>query len=210
MSITLRTFNSLPSALQSLAIELAITRARQDQYADLKNLVEQSVVAAGAALDVGAIPDLSVDPAKPGAEETVTQQVEAAGPNPDYVDPEIFDPKDNDNKLDALGYILEGLLKAAKPKKHCGRPECQACNAMFGEPEGEKKKPKARFRLFAVKDGSFGPVSIYRNEANLDVYAMVHRGKTSLVEVSDIELITYQAAVEIIRAHGKEDRSILG
>lgn len=212
MSTLIHTFASLPESLRGLAIELAITRARQDQYRDLRGIVEEAVAAAAAAaeLEVKVEKNVAVDPAKPGAEETVTQQVEAGGANPDYVDPEIFDPKENNDALDALGYFLETLLGAVKPEKHCGRPECKACNELFGEVLGEGKANKMRFQQVDRKEGVFGPVDIYRSSINPLVYAIMNRGKTALVESSNIELMPYQAAVEIVRVHGKEDRSIVG
>lgn len=211
MSI-IHTFASLPESLRSLAIELATTRARQDQYRDLRDIVEEAVYAAAAAaeLEVKVEKQVAVDPAKPGAEETVFQQAEAAGSNPDYVDPEIFDPKENNDALDALGYFLETLLGAVKPEKHCGRPECKACNELFGEVLDEGKANKMRFQQVDRKEGVFGPVDIYRSSINPLVYAIMNRGKTALVESSNIELMPYQAAVEIVRVHGKEDRSIVG
>lgn len=215
MSTLIHTFASLPESLRGLAIELALIRARQDQYGNLRNIVEEAVVAAAAAAELEVsvephAPRTAVDPAKPGSEETVTQQVTAGGPNPDYVDPEIFDPKENNDALDALGYFLETLLGAVKPEKHCGRPECKACNEMFGEVLDEGKANKMRFQQVDRKEGVFGPVDIYRSSINPLVYAIMNRGKTALVESSNIELMPYQAAVEIVRVHGKADRSIVG
>jgi hypothetical protein len=209
MSNTLRTFNSLPSALQGLAIELAITRARQDQYADLKALVEQSVVAAGAALEIGVFPELAIDPAKPGAEETAYQEV-AAGPNPDYVDPEIFDPtKEKDDTLDALTYLFGNLAALGKPEKHCGRADCQACNHASGKLE-ETLVSKKRFIQVLQQDGAFGPVYIYQSRTDPKVYALMNKGRTALIESEHITKMPYQAAIEIIRVHGKKDHSIVG
>ena len=212
MSTLIHTFASLPESLRGLAIELAITRARQDQYRDLRGIVEEAVAAAASAaeLEVSVKPHIAVDPAKPGAEETAFQQATAGGPNPDYVDPEIFDPKENSDALDALGYFLETLLGAVKPEKHCGRPECKACNELFGEVPDEGKANKMRFQQVDRKEGLFGPVDIYRSSVNPLVYAIMNRGKTALVESSNIELMPYQAAVEIVCAHGKADRSIVG
>lgn len=212
MSTLIHTFASLPESLRGLAIELAITRARQDQYRDLRGIVEEAVAAAAAAaeLEVKVEKNVAVDPAKPGTEKTVTQQVEAGGPNPDYIDPEIFDPKENNDALDALTYFWETLLGAVKPEKHCGRPECKACNELFGEVLNEGKANKMRFQQVDRKEGVFGPVDIYRSSVNPLVYAIMNRGKTALVESSNIELMSYQAAVGIVRVHGKEDRSIVG
>lgn len=212
MPTLIHTFASLPESLRGLAIELAITRARQDQYRDLRDIVEEAVAAAAAAaeLEVKVEKNVAVDPAKPGTEETAFQQATAGGPNPDYVDPEIFDPKENNDALDALGYFLETLLGAVKPEKHCGRPECKACNELFGEVLDEGKANKMRFQQVDRKEGVFGPVDIYRSSINPLVYAIMNRGKTALVESSNIELMPYQAAVEIVRVHGKADRSIVG
>lgn len=212
MSTSIKSFALLPESLRGLAIELAIIRARQDQHRDLRTIVEEAITAAVAAnsLDLTIHPHVAVDPAKPGTEETAYQEV-AASPDSDYVDPEIFDPASGkDDTLDALTYLFGNLTAMGKPEKHCGRADCKACNHSFGKRKEKQENPKARFRLFAVKDGGFGPVSIYRNESNLDVYALVHRGKTTLVEISDVGLISYQAAVEIIRIHGKEDCSTIG
>lgn len=210
MSNTIRTFNSLPQSLQDLAIQLAITRARQDQYANLRNLVEEAVIAAGAALEVGAMPEVAVDPAKPGEDQTAYQQAEPAGPNSEYKDPEIFDPKSQDSAIDALGYLFSALREAAIPEKHCGRTDCEACNAMFGKPEEKREVNKLRFQQVDHKEGAFGPVDIYRSALKENVYAIMNRGKTALVQSENMSLITYQLAVEIVRAHGKEDRSIVG
>lgn len=208
----IHTFASLPESLKSMAIELALIRARQDQYGNLRSIVEEAVAAAAAAadLEVSVKPRVAVDPAKPGTEETATQQVEAGGPNPDYVDPEIFDPKENNDALDALGYFLETLLGAVKPEQHCGRPDCVACNTMFGEVPDEGKANKLRFQQIDHKEGIFGPVDVYRSSVNPAVYAVMNRGKTALIQSPNIDLLSYQAAVEIVRVHGKEDRSIVG
>lgn len=207
----IHTFTSLPESLKSMAIELALIRARQDQYGNLRNIVEEAVAAAAAAadLEVSVKPHVAVDPAKPGAEETATMQAEPAGVNPEYKDPDIFDPNQDDT-LDALGYFLESLLNAAKPEKHCGRPDCQACNHMFGELKADEPANKMRFQQVDRKEGLSGPVDIYRSSVNPLVYAIMNRGKTALVESSNIELMPYQAAVEIVRVHGKADRSIVG
>ncbi|QPL10881.1 hypothetical protein PP754_gp040 [Pectobacterium phage Possum] len=210
MSI-IHTFASLPESLRGLAIELATTRARQDQYRDLRDIVEEAVYAAAAAadLEVNVKPRVAADPAKPGAEETATMQAEPAGPNPGYKDPGTLDTK-GDDTLDALGYFLKTLLSAAETEKHCGRPECQACNRTFGKLKVTKPVNKLRFQQVDHKDGAFGPVDIYRSALKDDVYAIMNRGKTALVESSNIELMSYQAAVEIVRVHGKADRSIVG
>ena len=215
MSTLIHTFASLPESLRGLAIELALIRARQDQYGNLRNIVEEAVVAAAAAAELEVsiephAPRTAVDPAKPGSEETVTQQVTAGGPNPDYVDPEIFDPKENNDALDALGFFLETLLGAVKPEQHCGRPDCVACNTMFGEVPDEGKANKLRFQQIDHKEGIFGPVDVYRSSVNPAVYAVMNRGKTALIQSPNIDLLSYQAAVEIVRVHGKEDRSIVG
>lgn len=210
MSNTIRTFNSLPQSLQELAIQLAVTRARQDQYANLRNLVEEAVVAAGAALEVGVMPEVAVDPAKPGEHQTAYQQAEPAGPNSDYKDPEIFDPKNQDDAADALSYLFSKLREIAIPEKHCGRTDCEACNAMFGKLESNKFVAKLRFKFLERKNGAFGPVAIYQSAEKTQVYAIVNRGKTAVVEVNDIERLSYQLAVEIVRTHGKKDVSIDG
>lgn len=210
MSNTIRTFNSLPQSLQELAIQLAITRARQDQHANLRILVEEAVVAAGAALEVGVMPEVAVDPGKPGEDQTAYQQAEPAGPNPDYKDPEIFDPKSQDDAADALSYLFSALRDAAIPEKHCGRTDCEACNAMFGKPESEKSLAKLRFKLLERENGAFGPVTIYQSKEKPQVCAVVNRGKTAVIEVNDIGRLTYQLAVEIVRAHGRKDVSIVG
>ena len=212
MSTLIHTFASLPESLRGLAIELAITRARQDQYRDLRSIVEEAVAAAAAAaeLEVKVEKHVAVDPAKPGTEETATQQVEAGGPNPDYVDPEIFDPKENNDALDALGYFLETLLGAVKPEKHCGRPECKACNELFGELKADEQSNKMRFVQVFHQDGAFGPVDIYQSRTNPKVFALMNKGRTALIESDNITQMPYQAAVEIVRVHGKADRSIVG
>lgn len=215
MSTLIYTFASLPESLRGLAIELALIRARQDQYGNLRNIVEEAVVAAAAAAELEVsvephAPRTAVDPAKPGSEETVTQQVTAGGPNPDYVDPEIFDPKANNDALDALGFFLETLLGAVKPEKHCGRPECKACNELFGELKADEQPNKMRFVQVFHQDGAFGPVDIYQSRTNPKVFALMNKGRTALIESDNITKMPYQAAVEIVRVHGKEDRSIVG
>ena len=210
MSNTIRTFNSLPQSLQELAIQLAITRARQDQHASLRILVEEAVIAAGSALEVGVMPQVAVDSAKPGEDQTAYQQAEPAGPNPDYKDPEIFDSKNQDDAADALSYLFSALRDATIPEKHCGRTDCEACNAMFGKPESEKSLAKLRFKLLERENGAFGPVTIYQSKEKPQVCAVVNRGKTAVIEVNDIGRLTYQLAVEIVRAHGRKDVSIVG
>ena len=210
MSTLIHTFASLPESLRGLAIELALIRARQDQYGNLRNIVEEAVVAAAAAAELEVsvephAPRTAVDPAKPGSEETVTQQVTAGGPNLDYVDPEIFDPKGVE---DPLTTFLKALFKV--PEQHCGRPDCKACNELFGEVLDEGKANKMRFQQVDRKEGVFGPVDIYRSSVNPAVYAVMNHGKTALIQSPNIDLLSYQAAVEIVRVHGKEDRSIVG
>lgn len=202
------TFVDLPANVQEMVLSSVYAINKKNGYID-HTAGPAAVAQAIALLEYGKA-EVAVDPAKPGAEETVTQQVEAGGPNPDYVDPEIFDPKENSDALDALGYFLETLLDAVKPEKHCGRPECKACNELFGEVLDEGKANKMRFQQVDRKEGVFGPVDIYRSSINPLVYAIMNRGKTALVESSNIELMPYQAAVEIVRVHGKEDRSIVG
>lgn len=210
MSNTIRTFNSLPQSLQDLAIQLIIIRSQQDQRANLRNLVEEAVVAAGAALEVGVTPEVVFDPAKLGAYQSAYQQAEPSGQNPDYKDPEIFDPKNQDDATDALSYLLSALREAAMPEKHCGRTDCEACNAMFGKPEAKQEVNKLRFQQVDHKEGIFGPVDIYRSALKDNVYAIMNRGKTALVQSENMNMISYQIAVEIVRLHGKEDRSIVG
>ena len=202
------TFVDLPDNVQEMVLSSVYAINKKNGYID-HTAGPAAVAQAIALLEYGKA-EVGVDPAKPGAEETVFQQAEAAGPNPDYVDPEIFDPKENSDALDALGYFLETLLGAVKPEKHCGRPECKACNELFGEVPDEGKANKMRFQQVDRKEGLSGPVDIYRSSVNPLVYAIMNRGKTALVESSNIELMPYQAAVEIVRVHGKEDRSIVG
>lgn len=201
MSNTIRTFNSLPTSLQGLVIELAITRARQDQHSNLINIVEEAVVAAGAALKVGVMPEVSTDPAKPGEDQTAYQQAE-----PQYEDPETFDPK-QDDALDAFA-LLASIFR--KPEQHCGLDDCQACNEMFGKQEAEPETNKMRFVQVFHQDGEFGPVDIYRSRTNRKVFALMNKGRTALIESDNITQMPYQAAVEIVRVHGKADRSIVG
>lgn len=209
MSNTIRIFNSLPQNLQELAIQLAITRAQQFSDVNLRSLVEEAVFAAGALVEYGKA-EVAVDPAKPGEGQTAYQQAEPNGPNPDYKDPEIFDPKNRDDAIDALSYLFSALREAAMPEKHCGRTDCEACNAMFGKPGEKREVNKLRFQQVDHKEGIFGPVDIYRSSVDPAVYAVMNRGKTALIESPDIDLLSYQAAVEIVRVHGKEDRSIVG
>lgn len=217
MSNYIHDFASLPTKVQEVVLASLYEINKNNGYVDPKigkDLVAQAVVMMGYSHpNVTIVPapvSVKTDMAKPGAEETAFQQAEAAGSNPNYVDPEIFDPKENNDALDALGYFLETLLSAGKPEQHCGRPECVACNVMFGEVPDEGKANKLRFQQVDHKEGAFGPVDIYRSALKENVYAIMNRGKTALVESSNIELMTYQAAVRIVRAHGKEDRSIVG
>lgn len=202
------TFVDLPDNVQEMVLSSVYAINKKNGYID-HTAGPAAVAQAIALLEYGKA-EVAVDPAKPESEETVFQQATAGGPNPDYVDPEIFDPKENNDALDALGYFLETLLGAVKPEKHCGRPECKACNELFGEVLDEGKANKMRFQQVDRKEGVFGPVDIYRSSINPLVYAIMNRGKTALVESSNIELMPYQAAVEIVRVHGKEDRSIVG
>lgn len=202
------TFVDLPANVQEMVLSSVYAINKKNGYID-HTAGPAAVAQAIALLEYGKA-EVAVDPAKPGTEETAFQQATAGGPNPDYVDPEIFDPKENNDALDALGYFLETLLGAVKPEKHCGRPECKACNELFGEVLDEGKANKMRFQQVDRKEGVFGPVDIYRSSINPLVYAIMNRGKTALVESSNIELMPYQAAVEIVRVHGKADRSIVG
>lgn len=202
------TFVDLPANVQEMVLSSVYAINKKNGYID-HTAGPAAVAQAIALLEYGKA-EVAVDPAKPGTEETAFQQATADGPNPDYVDPEIFDPKENNDVLGALGYFLETLLGAVKPEKHCGRPECKACNELFGEVLDEGKANKMRFQQVDRKEGVFGPVDIYRSSINPLVYAIMNRGKTALVESSNIELMPYQAAVEIVRVHGKADRSIVG
>lgn len=202
------TFVDLPANVQEMVLSSVYAINKKNGYID-HTAGPAAVAQAIALLEYGKA-EVAVDPAKPGTEETAFQQATAGGLNPDYVDPEIFDPKENNDPLDALGYFRETLLGAVKPEKHCGRPECKACNELFGEVLDEGKANKMRFQQVDRKEGVFGPVDIYRSSINPLVYAIMNRGKTALVESSNIELMPYQAAVEIVRVHGKEDRSIVG
>lgn len=202
------TFVDLPDNVQEMVLSSVYAINKKNGYID-HTAGPAAVAQAIALLEYGKA-EVAVDPAKPGAEETVFQQETTGGPNPDYVDPEIFDPKENSDVMDALGYFLKTLLGAVKPEKHCGRPECKACNELFGEMLDEGKANKMRFQQVDRKEGVFGPVDIYRSSINPLVYAIMNRGKTALVESSNIELMPYQAAVEIVRVHGKADRSIVG
>lgn len=202
------TFVDLPANVQEMVLSSVYAINKKNGYID-HTAGPAAVAQAIALLEYGKA-EVAVDPAKPGTEETAFQQATAGGLNPDYVDPEIFDPKENNDPLDALGYFRETLLGAVKPEKHCDRPECKACNELFGEVLDEGKANKMRFQQVDRKEGVFGPVDIYRSSINPLVYAIMNRGKTALVESSNIELMPYQAAVEIVRVHGKEDRSIVG
>lgn len=217
MSSYIHDFASLPTKVQEVVLSSLYEINKNNGYVDPKigkDLVAQAVVMMGYSHpNVTIVPapvNVKTDMAKPGAEETAFQQAEAAGPNPDYVDPEIFDPKSQDDAIDALSYLFSALREAAMPEKHCGRTDCEACNAMFGKPEEKREVNKLRFQQVDHKEGAFGPVDIYRSSVNPLVYAIMNRGKTALVESSNIELMPYQAAVEIVRVHGKEDRSIVG
>lgn len=218
MSNYIHDFASLPTKVQEVVLSSLYEINKNNGYVDPKvgkDLVAQAVVMMGYSHpNVTIVPapvNVKADMAKPGAEETTFQQATAGGgPNPDYVDPEIFDPKENNDALDALGFFLETLLGAVKPEQHCGRPECVACNELFGEVPDEGKANKMRFQQVDRKEGLLGPVDIYRSSVNPLVYAIMNRGKTALVESSNIELMPYQAAVEIVRVHGKADRSIVG
>lgn len=202
------TFVDLPANVQEMVLSSVYAINKKNGYID-HTAGPAAVAQAIALLEYGKA-EVAVDPAKPGAEETVTQQVEAGGPNPDYVDPEIFDPKENNDALDALGYFLETLLGAVKPEKHCGRPECKACNELFGEVLDEGKANKMRFVQVFHQDGAFGPVDIYQSRINPKVFALMNKGRTALIESDNITQMPYQAAVEIVRVHGKADRSIVG
>jgi hypothetical protein len=209
---SIHTFVALPDSLKSMAIELALIRARQDQYGNLRNIVEEAVAAAAAAadLEVNVKTQVVVDPAKAGAKETVTIQAGAANPNPDYVDPEIFDPKENNDGLDALGYPPETLLNAVKPEKQYGRPKRKVCSDLFGELKADEQPNNLRFVQILHRDGAFGPVDIYQSRIKPKVFAIMNKGCTALIESDNIAQLPYQATVEIVRVHGKADRSIVG
>lgn len=217
MSNYIHDFVSLPTKVQEVILSSLYEINKNNGYVDPnigKNLVAQAVVMMGYSHpSVTIVPNpvnTKIDLAKPGAEETATQQVEAGIPNPDYVDPEIFDPKENNDALDALGYFLETLLGAVKPEKHCGRPECKACNELFGELKADEQPNKMRFVQVFHQDGAFGPVDIYQSRTNPKVFALMNKGRTALIESDNITQMPYQAAVEIVRVHGKADRSIVG
>lgn len=197
------TFVDLPDNVQEMVLSSVYAINKKNGYID--HTAGPAAVAQAIALLEYGTAEVATDPAKPGAEETVFQQAEAADPNPDYVDPEILDPKGVE---DPLTNFLKALFKV--PEQHCGRPECKACNELFGEVPDEGKANKLRFQQIDHKEGLFGPVDIYRSSVNPLVYAIMNRGKTALFESSNIELMSYQAAVEIVRVHGKEDRSIVG
>lgn len=202
------TFVDLPDNVQEMVLSSVYAINKKNGYID-HTAGPAAVAQAIALLEYGKA-EVAVDLVKPESEETAFQQATAGGPNTDYVDPEIFDPKENNDALDALGFFLETLLGAAKPEQHCGRPDCVACNTMFGEVPDEGKANKLRFQQIDHKEGIFGPVDVYRSSVNPAVYAVMNRGKTALIQSPNIDLLSYQAAVEIVRVHGKEDRSIVG
>lgn len=201
------TFVDLPDNVQEMVLSSVYAINKKNGYID-HTAGPAAVAQAIALLEYGKA-EVAVDLAKPESEETAYQAT-AGGPNPDYVDPEIFDTKENNDALDALSFFLETLLGAAKPEQHCGRPECKACNELFGEVPDEGKANKLRFQQIDHKEGIFGPVDVYRSSVNPAVYAVMNRGKTALIQSPNIDLLSYQAAVEIVRVHGKEDRSIVG
>lgn len=187
MSNTIRTFNSLPSSLQGLAIELAVTRARQDQYANLRNLVKEAVVAAGAALEVGVMPEVAVGPAKP------------AGPNPDYKDPEIFDPKAAQNSIESFKEVFSTLLNSIEPKEHCGRADCVACNAVLGE-------LKPEFSYVKSLGGVDGELCIERSNNIAEVYKLTHKDRSVVVGIPQINELNYFVGTQIVKKHGKRNK----
>ena len=67
-----------------------------------------------------------------------------------------------------------------------------------------------RFVQVFHQDGAFGPVDIYQSRTNPKVFALMNKGRTALIESDNITQMPYQAAVEIVRVHGKADRSIVG
>lgn len=168
MSKVIGTFLSLPESLQTLAIELALTRARQDQYLKLSIIVEEAVLAANSALTVGVNPE---------PEAASCQEVTANGSNSPYVDPDVKkETKEVSNDMsDALNFLFRSWIP------------------------------------FGCKDGNFGPVHIYRGRNSTNNYKICNRGKSLVLESNDIDLVPYQAAVELISLHGKAyDDDILG
>lgn len=193
---TIRKYRALTPELQGLAIELAITRARQDQYADLTQVVTNAVIAAGAALSVGeTAPELTaeanVDPAKPGSETTVTATfgIKPDAPNPVQNGAALFDElKTGDDALDALSFVLRAMLGGEK-KEHCGNPECNGCNEHFG-PVTTPAKPKLQLKkldaeayqfnrddwtavAFKYIDNSVNGIAIFRSVKEPNRYALI-------------------------------------
>ncbi|QYN79831.1 exonuclease [Kosakonia phage Kc283] len=202
------TFVDLPANVQEMVLSSVYAINKKNGYID-HTAGPSAVAQAIALMEYGSV-DVAVDPAKPDAEETVTMQAEPTGDNPEYADPEIFDPKEADDAMDALAYFFENILRLKRPEKHCGRPECKACNELFGELKVDEQSNKQRFVQVFHQDGVFGPVDIYQSRTNSKVYALMNNGRTALIESDNITQMPYQAAVEIVRVHGKVDRSIVG
>lgn len=203
------TFVDLPGNVQQMVIDTVVAINKKNGYIDESD-GHKAVAQAISMLAYGSVS--THDEAAPGADQTAYQQAEPAGPNPDYKDPEIFDPKASDDSADALSYLFSVLRDTAIPKMHCGRTDCEACNAMFGKPDAEVKPESNKLSFVQVdhKEGAFGPVDIYRSSTTENVYAIMNRGKTAVIESPNMHLMPYQMAVEIVKVHGKADRSIVG
>lgn len=203
MSNYIHDFVSLPTKVQEVILSSLYEINKNNGYVDPnigKNLVAQAVVMMRYSHpSVTIVPNpvnAKTDLAKPGAEETATQQVEAGSLNPDYVDPEIFDPKENNDALDALGFFLETLLGAAKPEQHCGRPECVACNAVFGE-------LKPEFSYVKSLRGVDGELIVEQSNNVAEVYKLTHKDRSVVVGIPQINELNYFVGTQIVKKHGK-------
>ena len=94
------TFVDLPANVQEMVLSSVYAINKKNGYID-HTAGPAAVAQAIALLEYGKA-EVAVDPAKPGEDQTAYQQAEPAGPNSEYKDPEIFDPKSQDDANDAL------------------------------------------------------------------------------------------------------------
>lgn len=111
---------------------------------------------------------------------------------------------------------------AVTGQEHCGRPDCDACNIVFGKvgvdpAQGESNdtldalafalgaalKQKPRFIQIDKLTGEAGDVHVYQARDNDRIFAISCNGKTVIVEGATNKFgLPYNWAIQIIEAHG--------
>lgn len=117
---------------------------------------------------------------------------------------------------------------AVTGQEHCGRPDCDACNIVFGKvgvdpAQGESSdaldalafalgaalKQKPRFVQIHVMPGAQGVLHVYQNRQEDTVFALSANGKTAVIKTTQpVFDMPYALAMQIVEVHGSADLNI--